>query len=174
MRSASVSPLTSSTRGIVRRSRHTSNNRPQRLSWNHHTGVIHMPGKPRTLHLADTRVCRFHLYDKPTIQQLSRCSGTRTADRAFGRLSGVSLVPNYFAGDFQFSRSVIEELTASSVVTLIRNCPLTATSYCCRKAKLLIPRPTIRVWNSASGVPGSSDGPFTVIGTAIRVPSGAM
>ena len=27
-----------------------------------------VPGKPRTLHLADTRVCRFHFYDKPTMR----------------------------------------------------------------------------------------------------------
>jgi len=94
-----------------------------------------MPGKPRTLHLADTRVCRFHLYDKPTIQQLSRCSGTRTADRAFGRLSGLSLVPNYFAGGFQFRRSVIEELTASSVVTLIRSWSGAIT---CKSFKVLL------------------------------------
>ena len=41
----------------------------------------------------------------------------------------------------------------SVVVTLIRNRPSGATSYC-RPLVAFVPPPQIRVWNSATGVPG--------------------
>jgi hypothetical protein len=61
----------------------------------------------------------------------------------------------------------------SSIVTLIRNRPSGATSYCCREFTLA-PPPKMRVWNNAFGVPGSSVEPFTAIATAISLASGAM
>ena len=55
-------------------------------------------------------------------------------------------------------------LVASSVVTLIKNRPSGATSYCCL-LKAFVPPPQIRVWNNTTGTPGSSVAPLTVIGT---------
>src|SRR5262245_37977589 len=82
---------------------------------------FHMPGKPRNRRLEARLTQRNSLVrnnDYPTTESLQR---DRTAVRLSVVSVGLSLVPNYFAGGFQFRRSVIEELTASSVVTLIRS-----------------------------------------------------
>jgi len=72
----------------------------------------------------------------------------------------------------QFSISVIGAAAASPTGWLIRNRPSRATAYRGRFVDA-VPPFTMRVGNSATGVPASNDAPAPVTGTAIIVASGA-